>query len=66
MALFVGGPYDGQDLQFNTEIAETIRLPEADEWDNSDDHGATMPRHCPHVYQLDKSSDPPCYRYVES
>ena len=65
MAQFVGGPYDGREMEFNPKIAKTVRLPELDQWDVDEDPDITMPRHCPHVYRLEPGSEPPKYIYQE-
>jgi len=61
MVKFIGGPYDGQEMELSIP-APSLRLPEIDEWDFKEDPGATTPRSCPHLYELDESAEP-VYRY---
>ncbi len=65
MALFVGGPYNGRELDIDPELAPTIRLPRVEEWDVEADPEATVPRKCPFTYAWDDKADPPCFRFVE-
>ena len=63
MALFIGGPYDGQNLPVETGKT-TQRLP--DERDLQvflNDPQATTSSKWPHVYRVDYSGREPVYRY---
>ena len=70
MTLFVGGPYHGKDLPFDPPLAEVVQLPPEDRleeyWERI--HGdpyVTLNMAFPFKYQLDSSTKPEFYRYVE-
>ena len=70
MTLFVGGPYHGKDLSLDPPLAEMLQLPPEDRIDEfwtrlHGDPYVTMNADWPHVYQLDSSTKPEFYRYVE-
>lgn len=66
MTLFVGGPYDGQNLTISDGI-EHIRLPAKDTMDAFlQDTLSSRDGMLPHLYSLDKTADPPVFRFVRT
>jgi hypothetical protein len=68
MTLFVGGPYHGKDLPM-AQTPGDIRLPPVGEVDEYLDEerqrpGVTAKMDWPHLYKLDRSTNPPFYRFV--
>lgn len=62
MTLFIGGPYDGQNLPVETGQAR-VRLPNPDELSEFDPQ-ATANNHWRHIYTVDYSGSEPHFRYV--
>lgn len=70
MARFIGGPYDGQELPANPEVVKRIRLPDPDSSagmliDTLLKESTTGHGEWPHRYEVDETSQPPVYRFVE-
>lgn len=63
MALFVGGPYDGQDLPVDWE--QDVYLPAPDQFESFGSK-ATMDQKWPHHYVADYSGETPFYRYRDN
>lgn len=64
MALFIGGPYDGQNLPVEPGKT-TQRLPDAADLQVFlNDPKATTSSVWPHVYHVDYSGNEPVYRYA--
>jgi hypothetical protein len=67
MTLFVGGPYDGQDLPIDPERVEHIRLPSKDPMDAFLQETLNSKEGMlPHLYSADKSVSPVVYRFVRT
>lgn len=69
MTMFVGGPYDGEDLPYNPYSTRRVRLPEVNgdsEGESSDSLGSmnTADAEWPHQYEADLSKSPPVYRFI--
>jgi len=67
MTLFVGGPFDGEDLPYNPYSTRRVRLPDNQlDVDSSDTMGSmsTADVEWPHQYEADVTTSPPVYRYV--
>lgn len=65
MALFVGGPFDGQDLPVDPKLLSNVRLPSEDQLDEFlTNPGASAHRVWPNLYVADLDVDPPVYRFV--
>lgn len=64
MAKFIGGPYDGRDLEFDPRILKRVNLPDPEHYDEAmvvrDD---TSKHDWPHVYEADLAAEPAVYRY---
>ncbi len=70
MTMFVGGPYDGQDVPIEPPFAKTIRMPREDELDAfltdvGSDPGVTGKQDWPFLYELDEQASQPRYHFVE-
>ena len=66
MSRFVGGPYDGRELEYEPTLLRLVVLPEPQDFDEAmvvrDDTGK---HDWPHRYQADLSVIPPVYRYLQ-
>lgn len=61
MVLFIGGPYDGEDLPVDRKLTE-VRLPALNQFDQYR-ADKTASKNWPYIYLRDDTEDPPVYRF---
>lgn len=66
MALFVGGPFDGDDLPYDPKTSPHIRMPDVEPKTGVSGDKATVRGSRPHIYEADLHVDPPVFRFVRT